>query len=415
MEPHLERARLLYGQSRYDQAERELRLHLADEPEDFEAHALLALCLLQRDRLDEAQSEARRAVHLAPDDPFPHFTLAVVLLTRERLGEAEASARESIRMAPEDADGHGLLAAILGSARRWPESLAAAEEGLALDPEHARCLNARAEALRGMGRKDDAEQQLTDALANDPEDSETHENLGWTLLDKGRHREALESFREALRLDAENASARLGIVEAMKARYPVYGLFLRYFLWMQKLSDKAQWGIVIGAFIVYRILLGMAKTMPWVWPLVVAYFVFAWMTWLAHPLFNLLLRLNRYGRHALSDEQRTQSNWVGGCLLLALGSLGVWLGARWEPGFLMTVYFALLLVPLAAIWAAPAGRSRRWMTAYAALLAAAGGGGLFLITRGNPAGETLGFVFLLGIFFHGWIANFVISMGRRWQ
>lgn len=414
MEPHLQRAQLLYAQSRYDQAEREIRLHLAEEPEDFEAHALLALCLLAREKLDEAQREAGDAVHFAPDEPFPHFALAVVLLSRERLAEAEASARESIRLAPEDADGHGLLAAILGAARRWPESLASAEAGLALDPEHARCLNARAEALRGLGRTDDAEAQLADALANDPEDSETHANLGWTLLDKGKHAEALESFREALRLDPEDESARQGIVEAMKARYPLYGLFLRYFLWMARLSGKAQWAILIGGYVAYRVLLSMAKSTPWVWPVVIVYLLFAWMTWLAQPLFNLVLRLNRFGRCALSDDQRTQSSWVGGALALSLASVGVWLGTGWVGGLLLAGYFAFLLVPLAAIWACPKGRSRLWMTAYSALLAAAGAAGLILFTRGHPAAGTLGLVFLLGVFLHGWVANLVIGMGRRW-
>ena len=39
--------------------------------------------------------------------------------------------------------------------------------------------------------------------------------------------------------------ARQGILEALKARHLLYRLMLWYFLWMAKLSEKAQWAVVI--------------------------------------------------------------------------------------------------------------------------------------------------------------------------
>ena len=44
---------------------------------------------------------------------------------------------------------------------------------------------------------------------------------------------------------------------------------------------------------------------------------FVMLTWIASPLFNFLLRFNRFGRLALSDDQRVASSWIGGCFLLA--------------------------------------------------------------------------------------------------
>ena len=70
MNPHLQRARLLLEQTRYDLAEQELRQALVLEPNDAVAHALLAFCLVHQDKYAEASQESEAAIHLAPDEPF---------------------------------------------------------------------------------------------------------------------------------------------------------------------------------------------------------------------------------------------------------------------------------------------------------------------------------------------------------
>ena len=86
MNPNLERAVLLYQQSRHDLAEAELRQALAHDPQDAYAHALLALCLAAREKFDAAIAEARQAIHLAPDFPFAHYAHARVLYDLWPLG-----------------------------------------------------------------------------------------------------------------------------------------------------------------------------------------------------------------------------------------------------------------------------------------------------------------------------------------
>ena len=73
MNSNLERALMLYQQSRHELAENELRQSLASEPQSAYAHALLALCLAQRENFQEATNEAQQAIHLEPDFPFAHF------------------------------------------------------------------------------------------------------------------------------------------------------------------------------------------------------------------------------------------------------------------------------------------------------------------------------------------------------
>ena len=107
-----DRALLLFRQSRYELAEKELRRTLSSDPDSAPAHALLALCLSERKRPDEARHEAGRAIALAPDEPFAHRAAAGVLLKQGRLDEADAAIHEAIRLDPSEADHFALLASL---------------------------------------------------------------------------------------------------------------------------------------------------------------------------------------------------------------------------------------------------------------------------------------------------------------
>jgi len=216
---HLERGLLLYQQDRHELAGEQLRLALAQEPDDAHAHALLALCLAEGEQFAEATDEARQAIVLAPDYDFAHFAAARVAYARDQYEDALQAVQEAIRLDPSVADYRALLAGIHLDQRRWREGLAAAEAGLEQDPEHIGCANLRAMALVKLGRRTEAGQAIDTALARNPDSAFTHANQGWTFLEANDPQKALEHFREALRLDPENEWARQGIVEALKARH----------------------------------------------------------------------------------------------------------------------------------------------------------------------------------------------------
>ena len=104
MSAHLERATLLYQQNRPEQAETELRLALADDPNLAVAHALLALCLSIRQQHLEATREAQASIALAPDMAFCHFALGHVLMNRNRYDEARQAVEQAIAIEPADAE-----------------------------------------------------------------------------------------------------------------------------------------------------------------------------------------------------------------------------------------------------------------------------------------------------------------------
>jgi len=375
MSQAVDRALMLIQQGRHELAVPELQRHLAAEPQDAFAHALIALCLSDQVKFADATRHFEEAIRLGPDLPFAHYAAGYVLRSRNRFDEALPHVQEAIRLEPYDADAFGLLAEIHLAEKRHQEALNAAEQGLEIDAENVTCQNLRAMALKNLGRHDAAADALRSALSKDPENSWTHANQGWALLEKNKHEEALQHFQEALRLDPTNEWAREGIVTALKSRHIIYAVMLKYFLWMSKLTSRAQWGVILGVYFGSRALAGAAAANPeqaWIFnSLRIVLFIFAVMTWIADPLFNMLLRISKYGRLALSRDQVNASNLllffilgaiVSVTLAFTIGPKGMWLMCAAASG--------LMLIPSAAVFKAPEGSSRRRLLAGIAMLMA---------------------------------------------
>ena len=413
MDQHLAQARFLLQRGRHQDAEALLRKTLAEDPTDGEAHALLAFALLYRGRHTDALLEAQAAVRFAPDDPFGHYTGAVVLLEMGNEDEALSAIREAIRLAPEFARYHAVEGNIYLQKRDWEKALASAETGLGFDPRNVQCTNLRAMALVKLGRRDEAGLSLEAALATDPQNPMTHANQGWALLHQGDHQAALGHFREALRLNPGLGWAREGIVEALRARNPIYRVLLRYFLWMSRLQIRAQWGLIVGVFILNNVIDYLAFNVPvlrpFLSPLNYLYTVFAFLSWTARPLFTLLLRLDRFGRLALSDEDVVVSNWVGVCLLAAIGLLGAGLFLGQTAFLTAAVNAVALIVPVAGLFHFRPGKRRLLFAGYAVVLALLALGGLVLKLAGSPWGAQLSGFFMWGWILYSWIANAVAT------
>lgn len=404
MSASLELAHLLLSQGRYDLAERQLALVLAEQPDLWPAHAMLALCLADTKRFEAAERHARQAVLLAPDAPQAHGCLGRVLMVRNDLVRAEEAAAEALRWGPNDEDNHVLVGQLHLLQHRWQPALQEAQAALALQPE---CVDAKlllAEALRQGGRPGLAEAELRATLALAPEDALAHCNLGWTLLHSQQNSEAMHHFREALRLDPELEAARQGVLETLKARNFLYRGMLQYSLWMGRLGRRRQWSIVLGLWIAYLIVGHVADIRPtlrpWLSPLLIGYLVFVATTWLAQPLSNLALQLHPFGRLALSPDERRASAWIGSTLLAGVIS-GIALLCFPGRGLgYLTLYFVLMLLPLTAMFRAEAPWPRRPLAIYTLVVAVVGLGGVVFValphinSRQLPISYALGFLVL---------------------
>jgi tetratricopeptide (TPR) repeat protein len=408
MSAHLSRAQLLLAQSRPAEAERELLLALAGQPDDPYALALLALSRSDQRKGPEALDAVRQAIGLAPDQAYFHYVHAITLHRLDRDEDARHAIDEALRLDPSDADHFSLLASIELARRNWPSALDAAEQALALNPEHINAANLRAMALVRLGRKEEATATVDFALHRSPDNAFSHANQGWNCLHRNEPKKAQEHFREALRLEPDLEYARQGMLEALKARNPLYRGMLAYFLWMGRLSGKLQWAFIIGMFFANRAIRSFAESQPqlgwFLWPLLGVFIGFVYLTWTAGPMFNLLLRLDRFGRHVLSRDQRIATNWFGATLLSALAGLTWWLVRDDDLGLLGLVFFATLSICLAATFA-HAGRSRHILAWSTAALAILGLSTIGLLVLGFPIALSLSNVFIFGFLGFQFLAN----------
>jgi tetratricopeptide (TPR) repeat protein len=366
---HLDRARLLIQQSRYELAEEQLRLSLAENSSDAESHALLSLCLLPRERFDEAEEEARQAIVHAPDVAIGFYALAAVQQKRGLLAAAEKTIHEALRLDPWNEIHWGLLASIEYARSRWQDCLDAAVKGLECDADDVTCTNFQAMALVQLGRREDAGITIEQALAHDPNNSVTHANQGWRLLHERQPDQAMIHFREALRLEPNSEWARQGIIEAMKARHFVYRWMLAFFLWMGRLPPKFQIALVLGMVFGNQILAAVCQAIPFLTPLrtpiIVSYALFTWMSWVSSTLFNAVLCLNRFGRLALNRREKMDAACAVGCIGLTglTGLTGhIVAGGDLASQFWMVGLLWLgLVIPLTNAFHLMQLSGRRWM------------------------------------------------------
>ncbi|HEX2100908.1 MAG TPA: tetratricopeptide repeat protein [Candidatus Synoicihabitans sp.] len=392
MSAHLVRAQLLLEQSRPVDAEREATHALAQDPHNAQGHALLALSRLAQRRAAEALPEAQTAVGLEPDTAFYHRVLGTVWHQLDRRDEALKAAREAIRLDPSDPDSYVLQSSVQLSRRDWAGALTSAESALALAPEHVDAANFRSMALVHLGRKAEAMATVDYALGREPDNALSHANQGWNCLHANEPRRAQEHFREALRLNPELEYAREGMLEALKARNPIYRGMLAYYLWIGRQSGRLQIAFIAGIFFGNRLLDGFAAAQPqFAWlttPLRLLFFGFIYLTWTAGPMFNLLLRIDRFGRHVLSREQRTGSTWFGLAFAAMLGALAWWLIGDSDAGMLLTVHLAIISICVAAT-VSRTGRSRLLLAVGTVAIAVLALASFALIAAGHRSGVEL--------------------------
>jgi Flp pilus assembly protein TadD len=327
MQSHLIRGDLLLNQERFEMAVEEYRQALAGDPTNAFVHLRLATALLRAGRWNEALRSADVALAREPNEAGVYVTRTLIYLDRSMLKEAEEAIRQAIELDPGDADHYGLLARALYERSQYQDALEATEEGLELDAGSDLCLTYRARALSALGRHDESRGISEELLREDPLDSWNHCLRGEELLLQGKPHEARTHFLESLRLAPGNQAAREGFAIALKARSPVFGAILSCCLWVERFKARYVWGALIALFVVIRIGNGMVASHPeWalVWELfrsiLFGGFVFFFI---ANPMFDLVLRFDPEGKHALSDDERRATNWYLVCFGLA-ALCGLW-------------------------------------------------------------------------------------------
>jgi tetratricopeptide (TPR) repeat protein len=406
----LSKVNILIRQKKFAEAERIVKDLLSQDVNNTDFLSLLAEINLQQDKFDVAETLISNAIGIAPDDPHLFYIRSRIAVQQDKFDEAENDLRTAITLDPFDADYFAFLANIRLSRKNYAEALEYADKALSMDAENLLALNTRSSALLKLNRKTESFDTIEGALRGQPNNAFTHANYGWGLLEKGDHKKAKEHFREALKNDPNLDFAQAGMLEALKASNPVYRLFLKYSFFMGNLTEKYQWGVIIGFYVGMRglrlLAANNAALQPYLIPLIVALAVIAFSTWVINPIGNLFLRFNSYGKFLLNKKEVMSSNFVAGSFALFLVGAGMYLIFSDERFLAITVFGFAMMLPFGVMFNPT--KHKNALLIYSAVMAFVGLAAIALTFYTGMLVNTLSMIFLIGFVAFQWVANFMM-------
>ncbi|RPD41817.1 tetratricopeptide repeat protein [Chitinophaga barathri] len=404
----LQRAILLMQQKKYREAQTILSSMLEQDPQNPDILSLFCEVKIQLDDFQSAMQLVNHAIGISPAEDRLFYQRARIYLQQGEYDLAEKDLTQAINLDPYDADYFALFAMMQNSRKRFEQALELSEKALEIDPENIYALNARSTALLKLGRKEESFAGIEGAFRHDPDNAYTHANYGWGLLEKGSAKDALKHFREALRIDPTLHLAQAGMMEALKARYWVYRMFLKYAFFMGNLTAKYQWGVIIGLYLLIRLLNTLGNNnpalQPYVMPIVILLSAFAFSTWIITPVSNLFLRFNPYGKHLLDENEIAASNHVAISLLVGLAGIAGFLLTWQEPWVLVAIVGITMMIPL-SVRLIPS-RNPRVMNLYTLGLGIAA----ILAVASAFMGDTMNMfagVYVVGLLIFQWVVNYM--------
>ena len=406
----LSKVGILIQQKKFAEAERILKDLLAEDSNDIQYLTLLSEVNLQQDKYEIAGTIIDNAIGLSPDSPHLYYIKSRIAIHQNKYDEAEENIKRSIELDPYDADYFALLAHFKLSRKQFKEALEIANQALEIDAENILALNTRSTSLLKLDRKEESFDTIEGALREDPNNAYTHANYGWGLLEKGDHKKALVHFKEALKSNPNFEFAQSGMLEALKANSPVYRLFLKYSFWMSNLTSKYQWGVIIGFYVGFRVLKGIAtlnETLrPYLTPLIIALALIAFSTWVIKPISNLFLRFNPYGQLLLKKNEKMSSNFVAASFATFLvGSLLYFIFSD-EKFLTIAVFGFTMMLPFSLMFSPSKYKNTFLIYAIAMTII-----GIIAIGLTFSTGELINGIsglFILGFIAFQWLANFFL-------
>jgi tetratricopeptide (TPR) repeat protein len=396
-----QRGLILMEQSRYADAATFFRESLAEDPRNGHAFNRLAICQLQiPGEAKQALETITRALECEPNESSHHAVKSFALGALNRDKEALVAAREAVSLEPDsmyalNAEAHALL-----SLERWTEAEQCARRALAIDADDSTAANQLAHALRLQNKMDENAGQIAGMLARDPEDAGTHCSAGWSALQRGDRRAAEQHFLESLRLDPEMEPARDGLLDAFRARSPIYRAYLAYCFRMQQLSSGARWGVVLGLYfgVKFSRILFTGPMKPVGIGIAVLYAIFVFWVWIAKGIGNFILLFDRFAKHALRRNEKIEALFVGGGVVLALLLVGSSFAFKAGPPMVLGLGCGLAAIPFSLTFTNDS-KIGAWLFGAFGALALLGGIllSLSMVSRMVP-GEFANNVFTCGLF-----------------
>lgn len=225
LEAHLVMGFILLEMNKPQDADREFRIVLHQDPTSAYAHLGIADALKAQNDLSGAMTEYRTVLSLAKNEFLKaegYFGLGDVLADQHNPDEAIAAYRKGLVLAPDHAGAHAKLAVALVDKDQNDEAINEAinemKTAIRLDPSSPYGYLLLGQLLQLKGDLKGAIASARKGLAIEPDLASGHILLGDLLHETTDNEGAIAEYRHALMLDASNPQARLGLAEALEAK-----------------------------------------------------------------------------------------------------------------------------------------------------------------------------------------------------
>ena len=269
-----------------------LRQLLASDPHSAEAHALLAICLMNMRRVHAAKREVQLALAADAQLPLSHYAAAQVAIALRKFKLAQEHVTQLLDMEPLNPAYYRCQAELYELTGRLAQSREPLEKALQLGPDDPANLVAMAQFHRASSHWDQAYQFARQALQADPSNAAAVVVLGHLLLREGDINGARDHAIWALQENATNVAA-LHLLTAVKARSNIFlGTWWRFNSWMNERGATRAIILLLCMFVVYRVVVitltdqgypQVAEMVNWLW------LAFAAYTFAAPQIFRRLL------------------------------------------------------------------------------------------------------------------------------
>lgn len=230
----------------------QLKQVLGTDPDDADAHGLLAVALLQDRRRHAAEAEARLAMALEPESVQALRAFVLVQVHLDRPGEAQPALELLQALQPESADTWMLSAHAVRVRGERQAAWEALQRALALAPDDPDVLAAVSRHMLWNNRLVEARRYAMEAMSASAQSSEAREALAWVLLREGQVEEARQLVVSLLR-DHPGSQSALGLMASVKARQsPFLGLWWRWNVRMVAMGNQAV-VVLLGVFVLYQL------------------------------------------------------------------------------------------------------------------------------------------------------------------
>jgi len=188
---------------------------LKKEPNNADAHILLANSYAGLNNVEASLREMQDAITIAPDRSASYLNMAELQLHAKDTGQAEANFKKAVELDPKSAGAEMALANFYAQQRRFPDAEADFQKAIQLQPKDPLPRAALAKLYFVQGQKDKAVEALTDAKKAAPDDPNAYRMLGDFYFVTGALDQAVAEYQNVLHAHPKDQVSKSNLTQLL--------------------------------------------------------------------------------------------------------------------------------------------------------------------------------------------------------